>query len=359
MNSGNGYHVYWKLREPAGVSDESRIQGINLAIATQLRGDPRSCDSAHILRVPNTQNHKYSPPRDVLITHLNGAEYNLFDFEDLLTIQKPAAKPETANYGEVNNERLSRIMACRFMLHCEANAAALTEIEWYCMITQLMKEPGGISLAHKLSKPYPKYNRAETDAKILHALNSTGPMTCDAIMEKTGFICDAECSAKAPASLAFYEEDEFHEALHGCEATASPDGPTNPNIPQHAPNTPTWSNMVQHQNHGLKTLIERYLSEFKGNFMLGDLDEYVKSGFGVERLSRNYQFYRSGLLSEMVKAGQLERTVRGGFRVVDQETEKLNFKNIQSKEHGIRHPDDAQRPRADFSQGSNPGMWKS
>lgn len=92
----------------------------------------------------------------------------------------------------------------------------------------------------------------------------------------------------------------------------------------------TWS------NKGVSALISTYMSEFTGTFFLKDLDEYVRSGLGVDRLPRQYQFYRSKLLSEMVQDSRLERTSRGGFRIIDRELEELDFLGSESDPHQIR-----------------------
>jgi len=96
---------------------------------------------------------------------------------------------------------------CLFMEHCRQQAASLPEPLWYAMICNLAPfGAAGRAAIHKLSRPYPRYSRRETEAKITHALRSApGPTTCATIAEM-GFVCpamaDGLCPARAPAALA-------------------------------------------------------------------------------------------------------------------------------------------------------------
>ena len=75
---------------------------------------------------------------------------------------------------------------CAFLRHCDEDAATLSEPEWFGMISNVARTDGGPELVHQLSAPYPGYTPEETDAKIKHALEDTGPHTCDWIASQTG-----------------------------------------------------------------------------------------------------------------------------------------------------------------------------
>ncbi len=62
VRSGRGLHVYWLLNG-AGPRDQDQVKQALRQLATRLDGDMQSAEPAHILRVPGTMNHKYSPPR--------------------------------------------------------------------------------------------------------------------------------------------------------------------------------------------------------------------------------------------------------------------------------------------------------
>ena len=98
VDSGNGYHAYWRLKEAESITsqeDIARVEGYLKALATALGADLQSAELARILRVPGTKNHK--DPNNLLpvqIVELNPAiETNLSDFQDYLEIQPPLAKP--------------------------------------------------------------------------------------------------------------------------------------------------------------------------------------------------------------------------------------------------------------------------
>jgi hypothetical protein len=73
---------------------------------------------------------------------------------------------------------------------------------------------------HQLSAPYPTYSPQETDAKIVHALQDTGPHTC-VYIQALGFTgCPAGgCGVKAPSALS-YDHDPARRRRRQAEETA-------------------------------------------------------------------------------------------------------------------------------------------
>lgn len=70
--SGNGLHVYFLLKEPLDLqADAERARSLLRRLAIALGGDLASAEPSRVLRVPGTRNHKYSPPRRVLIETFN------------------------------------------------------------------------------------------------------------------------------------------------------------------------------------------------------------------------------------------------------------------------------------------------
>ena len=96
-------------------------------------------------------------------------------------------------------------MQCSFLQHCDRNRTTLSEPEWYAMLSIVPREVGGIDLAHKLSEGYPGYNPIETEKKISHALNSSGPATCEHVKRLCD--CGRDCGVKSPVALAYKERD--------------------------------------------------------------------------------------------------------------------------------------------------------
>jgi len=203
VNSGGGYHIYWKFKEAHTLEDVDKIETLNHQLAQYWGGDHNACDASRILRVPGTFNYKYDPKREVKLVHQNGAEYLLEDFEFLPPYEKP---PTVTSHGSTQNNTkdITTVMLCSFMQHCKEHAHVLSEPEWYAMITQLARMPGGRDYIHLLSKPYPNYSARETDEKILHAVNGPGPITCQRIKHLCD--CGKSCPVKAPAALRFKQQ---------------------------------------------------------------------------------------------------------------------------------------------------------
>jgi hypothetical protein len=75
VGSGNGFHLYWLLREPHPLresADLARFASILRRLCGALDGDDRACDPARILRLPGTLNFKYDAPRFVTLPSLDG-----------------------------------------------------------------------------------------------------------------------------------------------------------------------------------------------------------------------------------------------------------------------------------------------
>lgn len=201
VNSGHGYHAYWFFREPEDVRDpgvRSKIENILKGLASHLNGDMASAEIARILRAPGTKNRKdKNNPVDVTIEEWGEQEYNLSDFENY----SQAAKTTTATSAlptRVTPEQINE--RCGFLQHAYQNPQ-LSEPLWFAMVSNLSRiSPGGPSLCHTYSLGYPRYDRHETDAKILHALNGPGPHTCKYIRSQ-GFDCGKNCGVTAPISL--------------------------------------------------------------------------------------------------------------------------------------------------------------
>jgi hypothetical protein len=66
VSTGRGWHVYW-IDSPVLVREERwrKYEAMNRWLAQRYGGDKMSIDVSHILRLPQTFNHKYDPPRPV------------------------------------------------------------------------------------------------------------------------------------------------------------------------------------------------------------------------------------------------------------------------------------------------------
>ena len=199
IKSGKGIHVYWILKEPA--TDRDLIKNYLDRLAINFSGDRGSAEVAHLLRIPQTKNHKYnSPENGVSIIGSNpGKEYHVDDF-DILPLAMEISAKEERPYSQEANERLNQIMECKFLRHCDQDRVTLSEPEWYAMISILARENGRSDFIHNLSRGYPGYLPQETDKKILHAINDAGPATCERV--KGLWACEKDCGIRSPAVLA-------------------------------------------------------------------------------------------------------------------------------------------------------------
>lgn len=100
-----------------------------------------------------------------------------------------------------NGETNRIIEKCDFIKYCKENAKNLPEPYWHTMITNLVPTKDGVKVIHKLSKPYLKYDKTETDRKIEHAVKENKPHACKYIQEHLGFECSKDCKVKSPVVL--------------------------------------------------------------------------------------------------------------------------------------------------------------
>lgn len=86
VDSGNGYHAYWLLKEPEILENEAdirQVEGYTKGLAQQLGGDS-TYDISRVMRLPGTLNVKDpANPLPCEITHFEtDRRFNLCDFDD-------------------------------------------------------------------------------------------------------------------------------------------------------------------------------------------------------------------------------------------------------------------------------------
>ena len=94
IDSGNGYHAYWLLKEAVIIEIEQdvlRVEAYLKALAQALGGDLACAEIARVLRLPETFNYKNPKEiKTVRIIEFNPAQQsNLSDFDSILTISEP------------------------------------------------------------------------------------------------------------------------------------------------------------------------------------------------------------------------------------------------------------------------------
>lgn len=203
INSGGGLHLYWLLKHPADPDSIARVEDLLDRLVQHFKGDPASTDASRILRIPGTNNLKYDPVRRVYVTAQSDTECTLEDFEYLPKVACNAGtgNEEKIDYDKESEKKIKRLMTCKFLQHCDDDSIQLSEPEWYAMVSILShsKIPGHVDLIHAISRRYPGYSKRETDEKILHASNASGPMTCSTIKELWN--CREDCIVTSPIGL--------------------------------------------------------------------------------------------------------------------------------------------------------------
>ena len=200
IDSGGGRYPLWMLKEPAPVEEIPKIENLLKRLAAYFHGDMNATDASRILRILGSLNHKYQHlPAVKLIESHRERQYSLDDF-DLLPQMEEIPSREERSYREEISEHLAKIMECEFLKHCARDRKTLEEPHWYAAISILARERGGPNFIHSLSKGYPQYSQQETDKKIHHAINDTGPATCERI--KTLWDCKKDCGIRSPVVLA-------------------------------------------------------------------------------------------------------------------------------------------------------------
>jgi putative DNA primase/helicase len=106
------------------------------------------------------------------------------------TAPTSSAPPE---YPKPDNKAV--LSGCEFLKRCGAAPQALSEAEWYAMLSITGRLENGRELSHKMSEGHPGYSPGETDRKLDQALAASGPRTCENIDGIGAGDCD-KCAFK-------------------------------------------------------------------------------------------------------------------------------------------------------------------
>jgi hypothetical protein len=142
LGSGGGLHIGWRLKEPLDLQIEAdQAKQWLRRLAHYLGADLKSAEPTHVLRLPNTFNHKYDPPRLVTLECLEPTrEYCLSDFDFLPDVPAEERKGPAAPVTDIipEHERNSTLtslagtMRRRGMTPEAIKAALLTENALRC-----------------------------------------------------------------------------------------------------------------------------------------------------------------------------------------------------------------------------------
>ncbi len=206
VHTGHGLQVSYFLKAPMDLRENEvrkKAERLIKAIQNDFRkaGEANgwkldnTASLAQLFRLPGTQNCKCEPVVPVELRYLKPEVR--YDWQDLYH-DFVETKPESEQEAEpgraaapVRQERFEAdfdeiYRGCAFIRHWKDGAAHLPEPHWYSGMTVVVRCRDGNKIVHEVSRADSRYSATETDEKLRHALEDTGPMTCAGIAEKCG-----------------------------------------------------------------------------------------------------------------------------------------------------------------------------
>jgi putative DNA primase/helicase len=213
VNSGNGLHFYIQLKIPftsreffdtyrehykalcATVTQAIHAENLYLREkeGTKPAGglDPAVFEPRRIMRLPHTINRKEGKEDSrcvVLYSNIKPISFDLTACTGIPVIKKGDAltDKDTRKVSPfVDNKAI--FDGCAFMRFVK-EGGAYSEPQWYAALSIAGRMKDASAVVHTLSEAHPryknprvKYNSDETERKLTHALNASGPRTCKSI----------------------------------------------------------------------------------------------------------------------------------------------------------------------------------
>ncbi len=219
--TGGGFHVYWLLREPWVLetpAEREQAEGLVRKVQWALQKEAgvhgwridHTADLGRVLRLPGTLNQKGGRGLPVTVEHFplvargDGADWR-YEPDDFDLLEAPPGRdrgerPWSAGKGESDGRRWQPAdfraiyRGCSWIRHCYEDRTTLPEPEWYAALSivgrSVTPDADGRRLAHRISRDHPGYSPRETDDKLDHALEASGPRTCHDVAHERGALQD-------------------------------------------------------------------------------------------------------------------------------------------------------------------------
>lgn len=233
VNSGGGLHVYWISDKPLTPAEwEPYAQGLKaLLLREGVKCDAGiTTDEARILRVPGTLNHKYNPPKPVVLMSL-GQDYN-FDqdflfLSQIAPVRPVAAQPvhidvtEPGSVFDAPDPAFAALNPMEQLNHKDPHLVAFEPVEekcpfyadaiatggkdhdnnlWNVAVLGTVFMENGNAIAHRISQGHPGYTPDSTqalyDRKLADRSNGTVGYPSCAAFEGAGSKSCATCPLK-------------------------------------------------------------------------------------------------------------------------------------------------------------------
>jgi hypothetical protein len=192
VDSGNGFHAYWPLREALEPSDQDAWQSAMRALASSLDADPTVTDLPRILRVPGTLNWKNADdPKTVRLIHCDEARrFVLYDFDDLPPVVVSAAPRRSYVPVTVAGSRvIAAIRAAGWRVHEKRDASGK-------LIALVLDEPCPFCPGRPVQADAPRRGTA-------HVAPSSGAFRCKRALCGAGAEATGQRADGEPVGLAF------------------------------------------------------------------------------------------------------------------------------------------------------------
>jgi P4 family phage/plasmid primase-like protien len=200
VDSGHGLHVVLRLKSAIMSEKVFKEQSRHYKavcekiesglLGSGLRGE---CDMAafepnRMFRMPGTINRK-DGKGDVecrlICGQLSAIDWDLKRASGLPEVdESEQIDPRLFTKRRVDGDEVQS--GCRFLAWSKENQNQVSEPQWYAMLTIVGRLPGGERLAHEYSCEAVSYVPRETSLKLKHALESSGPRTCENINKLWG-----------------------------------------------------------------------------------------------------------------------------------------------------------------------------
>lgn len=146
--------------------------------------DPSVWSKGRLLRLPNTINRKKNKGEKqavLLQDQIKYLDFSLYDVAEIPEVQEGQHIHPKSFLKMPEPDGPAVLDGCAFLQYCMENQAKVSEPQWYAMLSIVGRLPDGRQLVHKFSEGHPDYNPDHTDYKTEHALEASGPRTCDNI----------------------------------------------------------------------------------------------------------------------------------------------------------------------------------
>jgi hypothetical protein len=194
LSGSGGLHVYWCFNDPVPLAQWKPLATAlrDAGLGYGLKFDPQvTVNPVGILRVPNTYNHKTTPPNKVTMYHEEGETFPRYGYQQMLGML--GAYTNTAHLRQGTGANHERTKNFTEGVSEQSPPVSIDDVAANCLVIEDILERGGngdaeplwnmalyaaafttdpFGAAHRLSDKDPRYTRDGTDKKLLEKINA-------------------------------------------------------------------------------------------------------------------------------------------------------------------------------------------